>query len=311
MRSKPLAVQIPPPEANQPSWTRVGVIAVVGFAVGIAWPKIVGVRLGPSAPAEALSALAARAPEAPPSASAAQAAVAVTAAASGSVTPVAAPPKVHVGRAIVLSCKTDAGDTLKRRDCGTLLGLDAIVQARIQKLTAAPVAAQNPGKLNVILGLDFGRNRVSVESGKSSSVKDPGSLKAVLAGEFKTMSLKSVAHDNPRYTVLYVVHIETEGGESTSPAASGSTPAAVTATPSHARGGTPAGAAAADLPDGVGVVAWDVAIIRDAPHTGKIIARLPRGTRVQLGKLEAGWYPIHFGDKNQSEGWVYRGALGK
>ena len=46
----PLSVQIPRPAADRPSWSRVGVIAAVGFIVGVAWPRLAGVRLGPSVP---------------------------------------------------------------------------------------------------------------------------------------------------------------------------------------------------------------------------------------------------------------------
>jgi len=43
----------PSSRADSPSWGRVGIIAAVGFALGIAWPRALGVRFGPSAPAEA------------------------------------------------------------------------------------------------------------------------------------------------------------------------------------------------------------------------------------------------------------------
>ena len=75
LRNKPardsqLAIEIPVAEKDKPAWVKVGVIAAVGFIVGIAWPRLVGVRIGPSAPNEsAASASAAhggRAPDAPP-----------------------------------------------------------------------------------------------------------------------------------------------------------------------------------------------------------------------------------------------------
>src|SRR5580658_2919615 len=48
-------VEAPPPAADTPSWTRVGVIAAIGFVVGVAWPRLAGVRLGPSLPDGAAS----------------------------------------------------------------------------------------------------------------------------------------------------------------------------------------------------------------------------------------------------------------
>ena len=55
----PLTVQIPAPAEDRPSWTRVGVITAIGFLVGVAWPRMMGVRLGPSVPESASSSAAA------------------------------------------------------------------------------------------------------------------------------------------------------------------------------------------------------------------------------------------------------------
>jgi hypothetical protein len=299
-----VSVQIPSPEADRPSWLRVGAVALVGFAVGVAWPHLTGVRFGPSAPAEAVSAIAARAAAEAASASAAPApAVSVAPpVASASATP--ALPTITVGRGAVLGCKTDDGDSLKGKECGGLTGLDPIVQTRLKRIAEAPAAAENPGKLNVILNLDFKNNRVSVGSGRSSTVKDAESLKAFVAGEMKAMSLKSVDHQNARYSVLYTVTIATGASTGTSATPSTSPTPTPTPTPSSA---TPA----ADLPEGMAAVAWEVAIVRDSPHTGAVVARLPRSTKVQLGTQEGGWYKIKYGPNFASDGWVYRGAIGK
>jgi hypothetical protein len=290
MAARP-SIHIPAPGADRPSWLRVGVFAFVGFAIGVAWPKIAGVRLGPAAPAEAVSAVAASRAAEMASASASANVPAVTTPATSA--PPAANVTINVGHAAILSCKTEDGESLKGKDCGWLTGLDPLIQTRLKRLAQLPATGENPGKLNVILGLDFKNNRISVESGKSSTVKDVDSLKAFIAGEVKSMSLKPVDHQNERYSVLYVVNIQT-GAEAT-PSASGSAP------PSNA----------AALPEGQAAVAWETAIVRDAPHTGAIVAHLTRGAKVQLGTNEGGWYKIKFGPSFASEGWVYRGAIGK
>src|SRR5262245_26141870 len=46
----PFSVQVPKAGDDRPSWIKVGIIAVVGFAVGVAWPRVAGIRLGPTAP---------------------------------------------------------------------------------------------------------------------------------------------------------------------------------------------------------------------------------------------------------------------
>jgi hypothetical protein len=294
MAARP-SIQIPAPGADKPSWLRVGAFALVGFAIGVAWPKLAGVRLGPAAPAEAVSAVAASRAAEMASASAMANAPASTAPVASA--PAAAAPNVSVtvGHVAILSCKTEDGESLKGKDCGWLTGLDPLIQTRLKRLAQLPATAENPGKLNVILGLDFKNNRISVESGKSSTVKDVDSLKAFIAGEVKSMSLKPVDHQNERYSVLYVVNIST--GAEAAPSAS-----ATTTAPSKPESA---------LPEGQAAVAWETAIVRDAPHTGAIVAHLPRGTKVELGASEGGWYKIKFGPSFASEGYVYRGAIGK
>src|SRR6185295_5143319 len=49
---RPLTVDIPRPGTDQPVWSRVGIIGIAGFLVGIAWPRVAGIRLGPSVPAD-------------------------------------------------------------------------------------------------------------------------------------------------------------------------------------------------------------------------------------------------------------------
>ena len=292
MAARP-SVHIPAPGADKPSWLRVGAFALVGFAIGVAWPKLAGVRLGPAAPAEAVSAVAASRAAEMASASASANAPAVTAPTASAPPPAAANVSVTVGHVAILSCKTEDGESLKGKDCGWLTGLDPLIQTRLKRLAQLPATAENPGKLNVILGLDFKNNRISVESGKSSTVKDVDSLKAFIAGEVKSMSLKPVDHQNERYSVLYVVNIST-GAEAAASSSSTTPPKPESA-----------------LPEGQAAVAWETAIVRDTPHTGAIVAHLPRGTKVQLGASEGGWYKIKFGPSFASEGWVYRGAIGK
>jgi hypothetical protein len=58
-------------------------------------------------------------------------------------------------------------------------------------------------------------------------------------------------------------------------------------------------------------VVWPVALIRDTPKTGQVIARLPRGTKIHIGSSKDGWYPVKYGEDFGNEGWVYRGAIAK
>jgi len=42
-----------------------------------------------------------------------------------------------------------------------------------------------------------------------------------------------------------------------------------------------------------------------------VVARLQHGSELHLGAPKDGWYPVKFGDGFASDGWVYRGAIGR
>ncbi len=207
--------------------------------------------------------------------------------------PPASPPKVSVFPGPILTCKTDAGDTLKGSDCGKLRGLDALVLPRLRKLAECPEAAAAKGRLQLVLHIDFARGWVSPDLGRTQTVAPTEALLACSRTQLAGAGLSSVTHDNARYSVVYSVVFDAgEGAADASPQA---------AHPSS------------DGAEGTAQVVWEVAIIRDVPKTGKVLARLQRGTQVHLGAAKDGWYPVKNGDGDgdAKEGWVYRGAIGK
>src|ERR1700689_3024999 len=116
----PLAVQVPSPASDRPSWLGVGAIAAAGFLIGVAWARLAGVRPGPSVPEAASASASAGEPPAPGVATSVSAPVVLTAPAPG---PGASPPaaavapaggvRVSVARGMVFACKTPSGDSLK------------------------------------------------------------------------------------------------------------------------------------------------------------------------------------------------------
>jgi hypothetical protein len=297
-----LQVQIPAAADDRPSWTKVGVITAIGFIVGIAWPRVMGVRLGPSVPADVSSAaaVASAAPSevstAPPSAPASAPAMAAVPAAPVSAAPSAAAvaPAVTVGHGVVFACKTSDGDSLKGADCGTLPGLDGLVMPRLRKLSECAEAASVSGKLHLVAHLDFGRGGFAIDLGRGQTVASPDALLNCAKADVSGLGLAGVPHDNPRYSVAYSVTFAPGTGAVPSDTAS-SAPAAGVSTSNDAEA----------------QVVWDVAIVRDAPKTGKVLARLQRGASVHLGAAKDGWYPVKFGDGFASDGWLYRGAVGR
>lgn len=292
----PLTVHVPSADADRPAWGRVGIIAAIGFVVGVAWPKLAGVRLGPSVPAPLAST------STPPTESSgvgasASAAVPVVLPAPVAPVPVAsarAAADVSVAHGSLFACKTASGDSLKGSECGGLSGLDDVVLPRLRKLADCPEAAAASGKLRLVVHPDFARGALSVELGRNQTVGAPEPLlacaKSVLAGA----SPVGIAHENPRYSVLYVASFV------------GSAAAPPESVPE-----APVPVAAERGSEGTAQVAWPVAIVRDAPKTGKVVARLQQGTDLRIGPVKDGWYPVKYGDGFASDGWVYRGAIGR
>jgi hypothetical protein len=295
---------------------KVGIIAMVGFAIGVAWPRIAGVRLGPKAPAEfasAQSAATTRAePPSPttkveaPSASLAvpQPASQPSAAASAAKAESNAAPKVAVSRGAVLSCKTSDGESKRGKECGSLAGLDALLVPRIKKLAACTGAAGKSGKVSGVVTVDFGGNKLGIDVGKSSTVEGPEAIKECLRSDIAGVSVASVDHEHSRYVVVYTATL-------TQP--EGAAAATASATPAAAAEPVAAPAAAASGPeetvkDGAATVAWEVALVRDVPKSGQIVAHLPHGTKVKVLASKDGWFKIQSGAQ---EGWVYRGAIGR
>ena len=306
----PLSVQLPSPAEDRPSWLGVGAIAIVGFVVGIAWPRLAGVRLGPSVPDGPVASASAAVPPTPAVPGASQTAPAVPAAlAAPASSPAPAPPalappassggvRISVAHGTVFSCKTAGGEVLKGSDCGAPTGLDGVVLPRLRKLADCPEAASTSGKLHLVVRADFARDALTVDLGRDKGVSTAEPLLVCAKTAMASASLDGIAHDNPRYNVAYSVTFSV-------PPASPASPSPSPASPSSAAAPSAAG-------DGTAQVEWEVAIVRDAPRTtGKMLTRLPRGTPLRLGSPKDGWYPVKYGDGFGSDGWVYRGAIGK
>lgn len=310
----PLAVEKPAPDRDGPGWIKVGVIAAVGFLVGVAWPRVLGGQLGSLAPGSAAAASASaevgRAPDAPLAAAPAEGApeeaeqaappVARAAAAASTV--------VTVNRGTVLSCKTADGETKRGKDCGSLQALDGAVLPRLRQLSTCTGLQGRSGKLSVVVTADFESARVSHSLGKSTDMGKTEPLEACLQTALEGLSTSGLAHAHARYTVAYLGSI----GDSAAPGDL-DTEAQGAAALTGDRGAAPEGSAdpAAAAASGEAEIAWDVALVRETPKTGAVVGRLPRGTRVKLGTAKDGWYLVKFGDGFAREGWLYRGALGR
>jgi hypothetical protein len=204
---------------------------------------------------------------------------------------------IAVGHGVVTSCRTTSGDSLKGGDCGAIAGLDGIVVPRLRKLAACSATAGATGKVRFSVRADFARGALSVDLGRGTAPANADGWLACARSELRGASLGSIAHENARYNVAYTVTFAGGGSDAESAAP---VPAAAVVAP-----------ALPEASDEVAQVAWDVALVRDAPKTGKVLARLQRGTTVHAGPANEGWVPVKYGDNFGSDGWVYHGAIGR
>lgn len=253
---------------------RVGIIALLGFGVGVVWPRLAGVSLVPEPPVEH------SAPSAPSDIQ------------TGAPTPTEAPPRtiapkerLAIGPAKITSCRDQAGQKVDR--CGTL-EIDALLQPTLLSLTECPAASGAFGTLSLGLELDLGKGKISgVQSGKSTSL--PASVtKEILRCAEEGLALVSPARvkgSHASYTIYYVLEFKTP--EEVVSGESDVTPAS-----------------------GKGTVRWQTALIRKEPaRDGEVLARLLTGSEVIVTGRRGEWYRVKY-DAQGREGWVHGAALG-
>jgi hypothetical protein len=306
---RPLTVDIPRPGADQPVWSRVGIIGVVGFIVGIAWPRVAGFKIGPAVPADLRAQVEASAsPSAPhPAASASGVASASPSAsaapgADGSADAEAPTPPnqemVVVGPGKIIKC-SDRKDK-KIEDCETLL-FDPIAVKRMRELGRCTSAMGLTGKMMIGFDVDFGKKEVGVKKSKKGTSLPSSTVAGIVqcaAREFGNVSLEEVPHKHRRYTLEYALTFYAPGKH---PA--GATPGSDSGDGEPSVGSTTSAAEAS----GTALVAWDTALLRKEPKDGEVVARLVRGTKVKIVGKQNDWYKIESGSK---AGWVYRGTIG-
>lgn len=299
-----LVVEIPRPGSEQPVWSRVGIIGVAGFVIGVAWPRVAGVKIGPSVPSDlaakveataSASAGARPAAPAPPSGSASAAA----AAAGSAVEPPASNRElVVIGPGKITKC-SDKKD--KKIDDCEKLQFDPIAVKRLKELAKCPSALGLSGKMNIGFEINFDKKEVGVAKIKKGTTFPASTVSGILqcAGrEFGNVSLEEVPHKHRKYTVVYGVTFYPPGKhppEEAQPADAGDGDPAAGSTTEHVEA------------NGTAVVSWDTALVRKDPKDGDVVARIVRGTKVKILGKQNDWYKI---EHNGKTGWVYRGSIG-
>lgn len=303
--SRPMApeVRIPAPTADRPVWSKVGIVAAAGFVLGIAWPRLVGVQVGPSVPGDYKPAgEATAAPGAAPSATAnAAAAPSPGPSASADAAPAVRKQTVVVGGGTIAKCSDKKGKKLD--DCGKLQ-FDPVAVPKLKELDGCPSALGLDGKMSIGFDIDFEKKEVHVVKGKKTTVPS-STVQGILqcaAREFASVALEEVPHQHRRYTVLYPLTFFPPGKQPQAPEEAGE------AKPEGDGNDEAAGSTTAESDaSGSATIAWDTALLRKEPKDGDVVARIVRGTRVKIVGKQNDWYKI---EHNGKTGWVYRGAIG-
>ena len=274
------------PGRDHPPWVRAGVFAAVGLLVGIAWPTLAGIRVGPDLPGAKT--------EPPPVATVGPSAVpspalAATAAASAERPARSSKQLVLVEGGGISRCYHHK-EKLDGSRCGKLR-VDRVLAPRLAALSTCPSALGLEGQLEVAFDIDFKGKEIRVIHGRGSKLPSStvNGIVRCIADYLHDVSPETIAHKYRKYRVSYTLHFYPPG----------SAPPRQGATAPEADDGAAERATA--------TVTWDTALVRDEPRTGKVIARLVRGTRVKLLGRRREWYRVRI---SSHEGWVYRGALG-
>lgn len=261
---------------------RVGIIAGVGFLLGVLWPWLAGVDLVPSPPEEHRAShseedLEDPTVEAKPGAAAAAAP--------------APPPKpvdrLKVGPAQWTSCRDADG---KPREGCELAPLEKVLEPHLLALATCEAAKQAEGVLSLGFDLEFSSKQIgNFRSGKSTTFTREKTMQLIecAKAQLGSVSLEGMEHAHDEYTVFYLL-------EFVEP---------------HAAGGD-AGVEGEIVPaSGRATVGWNVALIRATPPEGDVVARLLSGTQVIVTGRQGDWYRVKYDAKGR-EGWVFKSAIG-
>jgi hypothetical protein len=293
MAPKALRVSVPKDDGSPP-WRRTLVIAAAGLALGMTWPSLAGIRIGPHVPGgkpaeEGDEAAAADASSAP-----ALALPALASSAGLEPEPSGAEPARSKEQTVVVSTGTiqrcqNGKKQMKGSECGKL-GADRVLVPSLQELKRCPSALGLTGAMEMGFDIDFDRKQIHVVAGKGDlPMSTVNGIVACAADYMNDVSAEKIPHEHTRYTVFYSLSFYRPGS----------------APPTEGASETASDDDSADR--SLATVAWDSALVRDEPKTGKVLIRLVRGTRVKILSSRKDWYRVKIGSH---EGWVYRGALG-
>jgi hypothetical protein len=293
-KEAPLRVVIPRPEDDKTLTPKVGVIAVIGFVIGVVWPRLVGFHVGPTPPESGGKTTVMQEVEAPSASGAGSSPKPVASDDTADAPKVSNKEIVVVAPGEITSCVNKKGDRIS--DCGPLT-IDKSVEPKLKSVGDCAFGIGLDGEVDFALNLNFEKSTIDVLEGKRKApwpVMTTRGLLKCAADELKGLELDKIAHTHPRYTVEYHLTFYSPGKGPDDAKPAGDNPDK-----------PPAGE---DASLGRATVVYEKGLLRETPKDGKIVARLPQGTRVKLQKQDKDWYFVTSGS---SKGWIHRQAIGK
>jgi len=200
-------------------------------------------------------------------------------------------PSVSVGIAVksvqATSCE-DAGG-VSQRSCDKI-DFGSAFEETLQVLSTCEAARKADGVLSLGFDVDFGAGKLShFISGQSTTIAETiaDGLIACAEKALTDVSLHGIQHRYDKYRVYYLIEF----------------------TPSSKDAAEPETQQQVVGASGRAVVTWEVALIRERPRDGAIVARILGGTRLVVTGRSGDWYRVKY-DAKGSEGWVFRAAIG-
>jgi hypothetical protein len=251
------------------------IIALVGFVIGVVWPRLAGVSLVPEAPVE---------DEVQSDEDDAQATAKTAVPQEPELIELLPEDRLQVSPAKITSCVQGKDKAAKCDE----IKVDDLVHPHLMALLGCPSAQGVFGTLSLGFRLDFEQAKISeVESGRSTDLPEETTKEILRCAtqELSTVSLNGLSHQFDSYQVFYLLEFKT-------PEAAAQDKTSV----------TPA--------SGKATVQWRTALIREeADRDAKVVARLLTGAVIVVTGRMGEWYRIKYDDKGR-EGWVHGAAIG-
>lgn len=260
--------------SEERSLGRVGVIALVGFLIGVVWPRLAGVSLVPEAPVEE------EGPEGEDDAKPTQAATA-----EPEVIELTPEDRLGIGPAKITSCVT--ADGKKSSSCDEP-DMDEVVHPHLISLLGCPAATGVFGTLSLGFTINFDDKKITdPTSGRSTDLPESTTKELLLCAkkQLSAAQIPAISHQFAEYQVYYSLDFKT-------PEAAAEEKTSVTAA------------------SGQATVQWRSAQVRkEAEREAEVQARLLAGARVVVTGRQGEWFRVKYDAKGR-EGWIHGAALG-